>query len=546
MENSKDMAQEFNKFFTSVFTLEDKTDIPNPQLKLTDEGKWVTGIDIKNEDIEKRLRSLKVNKSGGPDGFNSKFLFMIKEDIVEPLREIFNESIREGVIPDDWKIANVTPIFKKGARDQCSNYRPVSLTSIVGKLLESIIRDKITTHLEANSLILDTQHGFTKGRSCVTNLLTFFDKVTRAVDEGGTIDVIYLDFQKAFDKVPHLRLVRKCEALGIRGQLREWIAEWLRDRKQRVGINGCYSDWADVISGVPQGSVLGPLLFLIYINDIDEGIKGMISKFADDTKIAGEINVHRDSVLQEDINTLCRWADTWQMKFNKEKCKVVRFGNSLLDSHYYMENECLKRVVEEKDLGVMVHSSLKGSRQCHEAVKKANRCLGMIARNIKFKSSDIILPLYRALVRPHLEYGVQFWNPTYKKDVDMIERVQRRATRMITGLRTCPYDERLRVTKLFSLKRRRLRGDLIQVFRIYKGIDKVNWGDMFVAGKSNRTRGHGERIYKERCRLDVRKHFFTNRVVDLWNSLPEDILRVGSVVSFKRLVDDWFDKRGIV
>jgi hypothetical protein len=354
-----------------------------------------------------------------------------------------------------------------------------------------------------------------------------------------------LDFQKAFDKVPHERLLVKCRALGIRGKVLDWISEWLTNRRQRVAINGYYSDWATVTSGVPQGSVLGPLLFLIYVNDMDVKIKGLISKFADDTKIGGVLE--KGGVqLQEDLDTLCKWAEKWQMRFNEDKCKAIRIGKSELQNNYYLNGSSLKWVDEEKDLGVVIHKSLKSTKQSFSAVKKANRMLGMIARNIKSRTKEIILPLYRSLVRPHLEYNVQFWSPSFKKDVQLIERVQRRATRLITGIRDMEYEQRLRKTGLFSLARRRMRGDLIQVYKFYKGIDRVNMNDLFTFSEDDRTRGHCAKLFRQRCRLDCRKNFFTNRVVGLWNSLPDSILQCSSVDAFKKKVDYWLDMKGIL
>ena len=195
--------------------------------------------------------------------------------------------MEEGRVPEDWKMENVTPIFKKGSKGDPGKYRPVSLTSVCCKMMESIIRDAITEHLDMNKLINASQHGFSKGRSCATNLLEFLDKVTKVVDEGKPLDVIFLDFAKAFDKVPIKRLLKNLYAHGIRGKLLKWIADWLTNRTQRVALNGQFSSWINVLSGVPQGSVLGQLLFIIYINDINKAAESLdiIRKFSDDTKV---------------------------------------------------------------------------------------------------------------------------------------------------------------------------------------------------------------------------------------------------------------------
>jgi hypothetical protein len=203
--------------------------------------------------VEGKLQSLKVDKCPGLDGIHPKMLFELRKEISEPLSNIFNRSLEESVVPTEWKDAGVTPLFKKGQKSDVQNYRPVSLTCLVCKLLESIIKDVIVAHLERYELIRDSQHGFTKGRSCLTNLLEFFEEVTLNLDEGRPFDVIYLDFSKAFDKVPHQRLFRKLLAHGIGGQILEWVKNWLTGRRQKVGVNKTYSDWECVISGVPQG-----------------------------------------------------------------------------------------------------------------------------------------------------------------------------------------------------------------------------------------------------------------------------------------------------
>ena len=207
---------------------------------------------------------MKDNKSPGVDGIPPKLLKEI-EQISTPLAKVFNLSLEEGIVPSEWKEANITLLFKKGSRNKPENYRPVSLTSVVCKLLETLIRDHMLEFLVKHKLINTSQHGFLKARSCLTNLLCFLEEITKWVDDGSPVDVVYLDFQKAFDKVPHQRLLLKLKAHGIGNDVINWIEKWLTHRRQRVIVDGEISNWKSVLSGVPQGSVLGPILFLIYI-----------------------------------------------------------------------------------------------------------------------------------------------------------------------------------------------------------------------------------------------------------------------------------------
>ena len=381
----------------------------------------------------------------------------------------------------------------------------------------------------------------------MTNLLEFFEVVTRELDEGKDVDIVYLDFSKAFDKVPHVRLVRKIEANGISGNISNWIKNWLSNRYQRVSVDGELSGWVSVGSGVPQGSVLGPLLFLIYINDLDDGIMSLLRKFADDTKLGKSISGTEDVMcLQNDLDILKIWSVLWQMEYNVGKCGVLHLGKKNSKNKYTLNGQTLKESVMEKDLGILIDNSLKFSEQCNSAAKSANRVLGMIKRNINCKNKHIILKLYKSLVRPKLEYCIQCWSPFLKKDIDKLEKVQKRATRMIEECRGMNYEQRLKFTGLTSLVERRIRGDMIEVFKIIKGFDKINSESFFDIRTSSRTRGHKLKIEKKRSRLEIRKNFFSQRIVNEWNKLPEHVIEAESVNCFKNRYDDYISNRKVI
>lgn len=541
-----DIANTLNNFFSSVFTINDNEDTPSEQTNSNQE--CLESFTISPAETLDKLNKMNINKSPGPDMFYPRILRNTSEEITEALTLIFNKSIEQGNVPEDWKMANITPIFKKGDKKLAGNYRPISLTSVVGKLLESIIRDKIVEHLEQCNLIRDSQHGFRAKRSCLTNLVEFYHKLFSINDRTKSLDIIYLDFQKAFDKVPHKKLMNKVKMLGIGGTVHAWLENWLSDRKQRVIINGVESKWVPVTSGVPQGSVLGPILFTIYINDIDVGLNNIISKFADDTKIGNSILTEEDrNSLQSDLIKIGEWSSKWQMPFNVTKCQVLQAGSKNKNYEYEINGHIINRVSHVKDLGVTIANNLKPSTQCNIAVKKANRALGYIKRNFIYKSSDIILPLYRSIVRPHLEYAVQFWAPYLAQDVKKLEAVQRRATKLIPSLRNKSYHERLRDLNLFSLEKRRLRGQLIECFKTLKGFNKVDASKLFTVDMDSRTRSNGLKLKKgKRPNLDITKNFYTFKIINEWNSLPTSVVNSETINTFKVRLDKHLAERGMI
>jgi ribonucleases P/MRP protein subunit RPP40 len=538
------MCNILNGYFSSVFTDEISLGaiLPDTESKFRkDLYNVLPDFSISVEIIIQTLKNLSLNKSPGVDGLVPKVLVETAVNIGKPLHAIFNKSLCVGVVPNDWKRANICAIYKKGSKSDACNYRPVSLTSHVCKVMETIIKNRLTLHLYQYKLIHSTQHGFMKNRSCLTNLLEFLEYICSFVDKGQPIDVIYLDFQKAFDKVPHRRLISKLHAVGIEGQVAVWIENWLANREQRVVLNGNMSEWCSVISGVPQGSVLGPLLFLIYINDIDVCVSSKLLKFADDAKLFRVVSsVDEVEKLRNDLTNLCSWSADWLMLFNLDKCKVMHLGRNNPKQQYSMEGKTLNVVHEERDLGVIVQDDLKVSQQCSKVVKTANRVLGMIYRSFTYKSKDVVLQLYKSLVRPHLEFCVQAWRPHLQKDIMLLEKVQRRATRMIDNFQKLSYEERLSKLKLTTLETRRLRGDLIETFKIFKGFTDVN-KDNFFDLSSGSLRGHSLKLFKSRFVTNCGKFMFSNRVVDEWNLLTEDIVSCDTVNGFKNKLDRYLE-----
>ena len=479
---------------------------------------------------------MRVDKALGADDMMPRFLVEIADSIVEPLCNIYNSTLRDGVVPIDWRRANVSPIHKKGSRVQAENYRPISLTSQLCKVFEFIMMEALVDHLEKLCLLYESQHGFRRGRSCLSNLLAFLEKATKAVDDGLSMDVMYLDLAKAFDKVPHERLSRKLTSHGIEGEVRQWLENWLKGRQQRVCIDGHSSTWTNVVSGVPQGSVIVPILFLIYINDLDLGVENEILKFADDTKLYGIVtNETEAKTLQTDLNRLTMWTDHWQIKFNIDKCKVMHIGSSNIVYGYEMNGHVLQKVDSENDLGVIVSSDLKVSDQCVKAYAKTSRALGLISRNIRYKQTDVMLKLFKCLVRPHVEYCTVAWSPHYKKDKHLIEKVQRRFIKMLPEFKGVHYEEVLQKLKLNTLEERRNRADLVFLYKMYKGLTQPPFESMFQLSGYRQTRGHTLKLRKHCTNRDVRLWFFSERVINNWNLLDQTVLNACSVDVFKKV-----------
>ena len=351
--SDSDKANILQKQFSRAFTREPEGDIPSLQKRTESE---ISYFDETVEMVQYELKKLNINKSCGPDE-------ILSSHISKPIAFLLNKTIEYGKIPNDWKRAYVSPIFKKGARNRAENYRPISLTSVVCKIMERFIKEEIMNHVTNNKLLSTKQYGFISGRSTTTQLLRYLDECINNIVDGGVVDTIYLDFAKAFDTIPHRRLLGKLDSYGIRGSILNWIKVFLIERSQVVKVNHTESEPTSVPSGVPQGSVLGPVLFVLYINDLPETVKSDILLFADDTKIMRTITTREDAcTLQNDIDSLQDWSHKWLLNFNADKCHVLTVGKfeNIRHTHRYKIHEReLDHVFEEKDLGVHFDAELK-------------------------------------------------------------------------------------------------------------------------------------------------------------------------------------------
>ena len=550
---AKDIAETLSEQYYSVFTEEDTSNIPDIPPK-TLRSSPLDKFTVTEEDVNKALKSLRTDKSPGIDDIHPRPLKELADVLSKPITMIFHKSLQTAQLPRNWLDAVIAPIFKKGQRCLAENYRPVSLLCIISKILESIITPQIVNHIKNNHLACSQQHGFTKGRSTTTNLLEALNIWSEAIMHDIPVDILFLDYAKAFDSVPHKRLMKQVESFGIQGEALQWITSFLMNRRQQVRANGECSDFNPVISGVPQGSILGPVLFTLYVNDIPDGLETLISMYADDTKLYATLTSENSTdQLLSDLRKLETWARLMQMKFHPGKCKVMHLGKNNPKKSYEMKTHdgkyhTLEETEVEKDLGVLVDNKLKFSQHIQSKVNKANKILGCIKHTFKYMNKDIFTMLYKSLIRPHLEYASCIWSPQLKRDKDSIERVQRRATKLVPELKHLPYSSRLQQLGLPTLTYRRRRADLIETYRIMNEQHSMNTNcqcslcpdkQMLDLSANTHTRGHRFKL-KTHLASGARKQFFTTRVTADWNSLEEATVTAENVNHFKsRLEKEW-------
>jgi len=544
----------FADYFSTVFRHEPDSEfqkLPNINYSFP-----MTDLEISCDIVREKLIRLKTDKSPGPDNIHPRVLKELHDLLAEPIAKLYNLSLKSGKLPEDWRQSTITAIHKKGSKSSVTNYRPIALTSIICKSLESIIRDHIMDYFNKNKLFSNKQFGFINGRSTVLQLLNVLDAWTASLESGGNIDAIYTDFEKAFDKVPHKRLLSKLQAYGISDEIVSWIKDFLCNRNQRVRINGKFSSWHKVLSGIPQGSVLGPLLFIIYINDLVELCEknANIFLFADDAKLFKHIECRIDHLaLQEACNTLSNWSNQWLLPLNVNKCILLRLGktNNLehYDDYYLTLNNItskLSTVTSVKDLGVIIDERLNFNEHIHTKINKAYSILGIIKRNFKHMDCYTFIKLYKTMVRSHLEYAVSVWAPSRTGKIDDLERVQRRATKMIKQCRKMSYTDRLKYLKLPTLTYRRVRGDMVEVYKILTQKYDNNVTLDLCLSNCTTTRGNSLKLATVRPHLDIRKYSFSVRTVSVWNSLPDSVITSDSINTFKNALDKYWHNEDIL
>jgi len=540
IQSDGDKATLLNDYFSSVFT-QDNGVIDTERLP-AQINSAMSCVFFTPSMVLKLIKQLKRTGSAGPDHIPAEFYKATGNLICFPLSVIFNISIQKGELPDLWKCAAITPVFKKkGSPSDFTNYRPISLTCIACKLLESGIKDCLLHHLLQHNIINSHQHGFLSRKSTTTQLLECTLDWNIALNAHCPMDVVYLDYAKAFDSVVHNKLIAKLDRYGINVVLLQWIANFLNGRCQYVRIGNSCSSVSSVISGVPQGSVLGPVLFILYTNDICELIPdGVTAKlFADDTKLysvfSGSIT---PGCLQSCLASIADWSDHWQLALSPTKCSILHVSsgtklNANTNHTYHLGSTTLPTVDSITDLGVTYDNRLSFSLHINKIVTKASLRAKLILNCFQSRDPHVLIKAFCTFVRPILEYCCIIWNPRHKYEIDKIEAVQRRFTKRIRGFYNMSYTNRLRLLHLDSLACRRITADLVMCYKILNNHVCLDSGKFFTGSTVGRTRGNTMKLMKVHTLSARDGHFFSNRVVNVWNSLSDSVILSPTVTSFK-------------
>jgi len=502
---------------------------------------------ISQEKVYRALLRLDVNSAAGPDDVHPKLLKACALELALPLSIIFGWSLTGGSFPAAWLESLVVPLFKGKSRLDPRNYRPVSLTSVCCKVMERIVVEELMDYLETHGILSDRQFGFRKARSTEDQLLLVYSEIVRLVDAGYVVDQAFLDFSKAFDVVSHHVLLDKLLSIGVSSQLVGWIGAFLTGRTMRVVVGGATSESRDVYSGVPQGSVLGPILFLVYANFLTNGLKSKFVAFADDFKIYlhyGQQEVMGPSgmaSLQEDLDKFYNVASSWNLSLNPSKCVVMRFTRHFSGwatfgrgTVYSLGDSPLEFVESYRDLGVFVDQRLRFHGHVRTVVRRAASLSSNLLRSTVNRSPNFMVTLFVTHIRPILDYCSTVWYTEYVHDMDLLESVQRRWTKQVEGMSELDYGTRLRILNLFSIKGRLLRGDLIKYWKILCCEDTgCDLSVVFQRSVAGYGRGHRHRLLMPFCGTDMSKRFFNVRRIMLWNSLPSLVIDSATLGAFK-------------
>ena len=544
---TSDKCNMFNNFFCAQFS-----DISNYNTVIDSDRNHVNDCNdliFSEEDVRKILKDINPSKATGPDNIDGIVLKKCSSVLARPLAYIFNLSYHSSYLPSEWKEANVVPVHKKGDKSLVKNYRPISLTCLVMKVFERLIRDKL--FLICQDKISPHQHGFVPNKSCCTQMIEFTDSIAYNINNHLQTDIVYFDFAKAFDSVNHDVIIDKLRnQYNINGKMLRFIVEYLRDRKQRVVIDSISSEWAPVYSGVPQGSILGPLLFVLFINDITNVInQGTNSRlYADDLKIWKSVHSLTDS-LQSDIDNLHNWSIENRISFHPAKCKLIRLNlNRREIAHSYtLAGQEIVCASSEKDLGVLISNRLNFEEHRDSILASQRQKLGLLKRHSKLaRTPPERKTLYLSLVRSLLEHCSQIWRPTSTTGLEKFEKIQKRAIKWILDEENSSYSELEYFSKLTNLNIPPIHNkfqlnDLLLLHKIIYGISPINlppylsFFDPSQIKINTRLQSNMDPLHlvsSESHRVDIFKNSFFYRAHNLWNLLPQPLRATSDPIIF--------------
>lgn len=469
-----------------------------------------------------------------------------------PLSILFNRSMHENTYPCCWKKANVMPLFKKGNKDMPSNYRPISLISCVGKIMERVVFKHIYNHLITNNLIYKNQSGFLPGHSTIYQLIDIYNQICKAFDDKKSTCIVFCDISKAFDRVWHKGLMFKLRQNGIRGNLLKWLASYLINRSQRVFVGSTFSNEKNINAGVPQGSVLGPLLFLIYVNDIAHSMLSTVRLFADDSSLAistSDIN-HMELTLNSDLTNITEWSKQWLVQFNPAKTEVIflSLSNTCKPVLFFQDSQ-LNFVHHHKHLGLTFSDNGTWHDHISNIISSASKVLGSM-RMLKFKIKRVTInQIYISYLRPILEYASIVWDNCAQYEKDTLERLQYDAARVVTGLtRSVSIERLLREIGWVSLSDRRKMQKLILVYK-YKHENLPSYLNELFPETVNEANPYNLRNNNNFTALARRTEIYAQSVipsaVKLWNDLNLDIRELTTLSSFKLKLKEIFKPQSI-
>ena len=551
-QSSTDKADALNNYFYSCFNhscppLSNSVD-NDYVLEDLPPNECPTDLLCTEDSIFDLLAALDTSKSTGHDDISAKMLKCTAESITPSLTELFNLSITTGVFPSEWKTGRIVPILKGNNQSLPSGFRPISILPIISKLLERHVKCITEKHLLENTPISPRQWGFMTSRSTVSALINVIDVWNSALDQGYEVCAIFFDVRKAFDTVPHLPLLQSMEKLGLNGYLLRWIRSYLLYRSQFVAVEGCNSCTLPVVSGVPQGSVLGPLLFICYINDIPLVVspESGINLFADDIVLYRIIKTSTDyDHLQHDINSISSCISGKHLQFNTAKCRLMFITrkkiHSLPPPCLTINDTALTQVQEYKYLGVIITSDLSWTPHITNLCNRSRRLIGLLYRRFyKHASSNTLLKLYISFIRPRLEYSSAVWNPYLKGEVEALEKVQKYALKVCLKSWDVSYDDLLREASLPSLQLRRIQASLCHLFKIINDLTDFPEAPVSVRQSNYNSRSTvAKTLSVPTFRTCSYQNSFFPLAITIWNQLPNKLRNCTSLTCFKRHLSDY-------